>query len=108
MSIDLILSIVYTQIVLIPILGAIYLATKSERKRISVIQAAPKVTPTGFKEFLKDISRENKRTLRSLSHIKTPSRVLSDGNRGRNILSKLQQNNRKPWKKKNNANRTET
>ena len=89
MTVDLILSIVYTQIVLIPILGAIYLATKSERKRISIIQSTPKITSNGIKELIKDITLENKRALRSISNIKTPSRIKYDGKRGRDILNKV-------------------
>jgi hypothetical protein len=99
MTVDLILSIVYTQIVLIPILGAIYLATKNERKRISVIQSTPKMSSKGIAEFIKDISKENKRTLQLISSIKAPSRIKMDGKRGRDILNKIR-TNRKPFTKR--------
>jgi len=92
MTIDIILSIVYTQLVLIPILGALFLATRNERRRISKLgEIKERPVERQVNAILSGISERLKTTE---CHIKkyrplTPTRLSTDGDYGRKVLERL-------------------
>ena len=92
MTVDIILGIVYTQLVLIPILGALYFAAKRERIRASKLgEIKPRPAETQAKEILSGISERVRETETNLKKYKAlaPKRLGTDGDYGRKILERI-------------------